>query len=484
MNSNYQAHKAGLTLQKHKEVYMQRLSLPDASVSLTMNVSVGDRTLTSAGAAWKLLKTVGAGRVKVVDQPPLEQCFHHKHTQRQAVILKNKDKDERWKKLNNMQKVNTQSKEVQPIGNTMPQKLPVQGNVQSASNAHISSGNHPNAPAVFVPSEGHPSSTLPAQTSTDSAARNNAQTVYGQTMPTNAPIGHRQYQNVSSFSAGSGSGSGPSNAGTFAPAGPNSRGDSLNRPYFGGAPSEYGQAAPQHDPTLGSMPLSTQRGALGGGSSSNQAGYTNFCPPAGKENRVQEVNRSPQLSGSGSSFSNASRNSKYFQEASSAPDSKAEKMQKLAEAGWDDFDFRELVSAASPTPMVLKAVTKSPIRNALTELVQREKGLEAATSTTFDWAQVYEINREVYGHRSFRPGQVSAIYHSLMGKDVFVLMPTGGGKSLCYQVPSLVQGVGISIVVSPLVSLVHDQVQGLKACGVEAACLLGSGRQTQEGKRF
>ncbi len=79
-----------------------------------------------------------------------------------------------------------------------------------------------------------------------------------------------------------------------------------------------------------------------------------------------------------------------------------------------------------------------------------------------------ELLQRVYGYTEFRSGQESLIDGVLSGRDVFGIMPTGGGKSMCYQLPGLMLP-GITLVVSPLISLMRDQVLALKAAGVPAA---------------
>jgi ATP-dependent DNA helicase RecQ len=81
-----------------------------------------------------------------------------------------------------------------------------------------------------------------------------------------------------------------------------------------------------------------------------------------------------------------------------------------------------------------------------------------------------EILHEVYGYAEFKGDQQAVIEASLAGRDALVLMPTGGGKSLCYQIPALVRE-GVGIVVSPLISLMQDQVEALRLLGINAAFL-------------
>jgi ATP-dependent DNA helicase RecQ len=84
-----------------------------------------------------------------------------------------------------------------------------------------------------------------------------------------------------------------------------------------------------------------------------------------------------------------------------------------------------------------------------------------------------EVLQRVFGYGAFRPPQDQIVESVLQGDDVFVLMPTGGGKSICYQVPALVKE-GTAIIVSPLISLMEDQVQALRSNGVAAAFLNSS----------
>ena len=81
-----------------------------------------------------------------------------------------------------------------------------------------------------------------------------------------------------------------------------------------------------------------------------------------------------------------------------------------------------------------------------------------------------QILRHVFGYAAFRGRQAEIIEQVASGGDALVLMPTGGGKSLCYQIPALLRP-GCGVVVSPLIALMQDQVAALRQAGVEAAFL-------------
>ncbi|KAL7448989.1 hypothetical protein ACHAWC_001102, partial [Mediolabrus comicus] len=95
---------------------------------------------------------------------------------------------------------------------------------------------------------------------------------------------------------------------------------------------------------------------------------------------------------------------------------------------------------------------------------------QSRNTTSGDTKEFHAENRRVFGHPGFRPGQKEVIENAMLGRDVFVLMPTGGGKSLCYQLPAWCCP-GLSIVISPLLSLIEDQVQSMTKLGVEAVFL-------------
>ena len=96
-----------------------------------------------------------------------------------------------------------------------------------------------------------------------------------------------------------------------------------------------------------------------------------------------------------------------------------------------------------------------------------------STAVSGDIKDMMAENRRIFGHQHFRSGQKEIIQNAIQGRDVFVLMPTGGGKSLCYQLPAWCCP-GVAVVISPLLSLIQDQVQSMSKLGVEAVYLASS----------
>ncbi|WP_194097542.1 DNA helicase RecQ [Marivivens aquimaris] len=86
--------------------------------------------------------------------------------------------------------------------------------------------------------------------------------------------------------------------------------------------------------------------------------------------------------------------------------------------------------------------------------------------------------RDVFGFDGFRPGQEEIVEAVVAGRNTLAIMPTGGGKSLCYQLPALVRD-GVTVVISPLIALMRDQVRGLREAGVEAGALTSGNTQEE-----
>src|SRR5437870_6406220 len=90
-----------------------------------------------------------------------------------------------------------------------------------------------------------------------------------------------------------------------------------------------------------------------------------------------------------------------------------------------------------------------------------------------------EVVKKTWGYEALRPLQREAMSAAVEKRDSLVVMPTGGGKSLCYQAPALLSE-HVTVVVPPLISLMKDQVDGLRECGVAAAQLNSSQRSDQQ----
>ena len=105
-----------------------------------------------------------------------------------------------------------------------------------------------------------------------------------------------------------------------------------------------------------------------------------------------------------------------------------------------------------------------------------------APVTDLDASDALQMLQRIFGYDSFRGAQQEVIDHVTAGGDALVLMPTGGGKSLCYQIPALVRK-GVGVVISPLIALMQDQVDALKALGVRAG-FLNSTQPSSEQRRI
>ena len=100
-------------------------------------------------------------------------------------------------------------------------------------------------------------------------------------------------------------------------------------------------------------------------------------------------------------------------------------------------------------------------------------GGDSPTTMKNETPPLLPLLKQYFGFASFRPLQEEIIRDALAGQDVFALLPTGGGKSLCFQLPALARP-GLTVVVSPLIALMKDQVDALQAGGVPATFLNSS----------
>src|SRR5258708_12256423 len=96
--------------------------------------------------------------------------------------------------------------------------------------------------------------------------------------------------------------------------------------------------------------------------------------------------------------------------------------------------------------------------------------MASSTDTEASTTEELRVLHRIFGYDAFRGNQQEIIGHVVAGGDALVLMPTGGGKSLCYQIPALVRD-GVAVVISPLIALMQDQVDALTSLGVRAGFL-------------
>ncbi|XP_071424803.1 recQ-like DNA helicase BLM isoform X2 [Pithys albifrons albifrons] len=135
-------------------------------------------------------------------------------------------------------------------------------------------------------------------------------------------------------------------------------------------------------------------------------------------------------------------------------------------------------SPAAPKSGVLMATKNRPDPAVHNPALERFRGMKFSHSE-----EMMNVFHKKFGLHSFRTNQLEAINAALLGEDCFVLMPTGGGKSLCYQLPACVSA-GVTIVISPLRSLIIDQVQKLKTLDIAATYLTGDRTDADASKIY
>jgi ATP-dependent DNA helicase RecQ len=91
--------------------------------------------------------------------------------------------------------------------------------------------------------------------------------------------------------------------------------------------------------------------------------------------------------------------------------------------------------------------------------------------------------QSIFGFPGFRPGQEEIVDAVLAGRNTLAIMPTGGGKSLCFQLPALCRD-GVTVVISPLIALMRDQVRSLREAGVEAGALTSGNTEAETEEVF
>ncbi|XP_025419354.1 Bloom syndrome protein homolog isoform X2 [Sipha flava] len=150
-----------------------------------------------------------------------------------------------------------------------------------------------------------------------------------------------------------------------------------------------------------------------------------------------------------------------------------------------DFNINVDVQKSTPSSQIMnenKSTTSQNIN--LLNSTETDSSKTELTRTDYDFSwELLAVFKRTFGLRNFRENQFEAINAALLGHNCFILMPTGGGKSLCYQLPAVISR-GITIVISPLKSLIIDQTQKLKSLDIPAAHLLSNITADEENEIF
>ncbi len=140
-----------------------------------------------------------------------------------------------------------------------------------------------------------------------------------------------------------------------------------------------------------------------------------------------------------------------------------------------------VASQAAPGGPALPRRTRLSPSAALNGTPAPETGLRVPQAVSVDSAQLHDLLRTRFGHEQFRPHQEDVCRAVIAGRDVLLVMPTGAGKSLCYQLPGIARG-GMTLVISPLIALMEDQTDKLRQQGFRAE-RIHSGRDRLESRR-